>query len=116
MVLLDQECIHSLVEALSTSSTWPKNMVSVVKRVSKASVEGICVEQSDLTVTTTGEEHAPTQWRSVCLESKALFKIEKLLGKEVKKGVTLGDHLRGIADSVVQGYPAFILARSCDYT
>lgn len=112
----DKECTESLSEALSSS--WSNQLVSVSKRVSKDSIDGVSVEQSDLTVTT-GRQHASTHWRSVCLESHLLSKIEQLLSKETKPDqekvpAKFGEYLRAVPNSIVQGYPSFILARALE--
>jgi hypothetical protein len=91
-------------EALSVP--WANRLLSVSKHVTKGIIHGVTVEQSDLELS--GEafsEHA--KWRTVCFESHSIHKIEEMLQREVK-GRKVEDYLQ-VPDSVVQGYPAFII-------
>lgn len=101
----DAEFIPSLDEALSVP--WPDVLVSVAKQVTRGRVDDVSVEQSDLKVSVGGSQ---SLWRTVCIESNSLPNIQKLLKREVREGhVDLQDYLMGFANTIVQGYPAFIL-------
>lgn len=95
---------QSLDRALST--TWPTKVVSINKCVTKRSIDGVSVEQSDLDLSESPFKQ--TKWRSVCLECSSIPQLEKLLERKVE-GRELKTVLETIPGSVMGGYPAFIL-------
>ena len=111
-IILDTNSIYSLNEALS--SPWPNRIVSVSKQITKRTVHGVNVEQSDLRVSRQ-QSSLYTDWRTICFESNSLHKLDGLLQCEVKAlRIGIQDYLRAIPNSVVQGYPAFILEYNPD--
>ena len=96
-----------LAEALSTP--WDDRVVLVCKHVTKGSVAGVSVEQSDLTVSR--GPHSPTEWRTVCFESDSVHDIEEMLAREVQGG-KMEAHLRAVPNSIVQAYPSFIMSKN----
>lgn len=110
--ILDSSSIYSLDEVLS--SPWPNRIVSVSKQITKRTVHGVSVEQSDLRVSEQ-QSSLYTDWRTICFESGSLHKLDEILHYEVKAlRVGVQDSLRAIPNSVVQGYPAFIVEYNPD--
>lgn len=106
---IDPHSLHSLEDALS--SPWADQHVTVRKTVTKGRCHGVSVEQSDITVS--GGSHSCPQWRSVCFESFSTAKLEEVLNCPVQGSTTtVGEWLKAIPGSTVQGYPAFIMAAS----
>lgn len=104
-VVLDPESRKSVEEAMS--APWVNQSLSVSKHITKRSVHGISVEQTDLILS--GELcSAHTKWRTICFESHSVHEIEEMLQSKVK-GKKLEDHLREVPNSLVQGYPAFVM-------
>ena len=82
--------------------------------MTKNYVAGVSVEQSDLTVTV--DRHI-THWRTICVESHSRSKIQDMLSSEVKgdtSKISVGQFLRTLPNSVVQGYPLFVMRMSQD--
>lgn len=108
-MITDPHLLQSLNEALS--SPWADRHVTVAKKVAKESFRGVSVEQCDITVS--GGLHTSPNWRSVCFESHSVAKLEEVLKCPVKGSMLgIGDWLKAVPGSIVQGYPAFIMAAS----
>ena len=104
-IMLDPESGKSVEEALSIP--WENQLLSISKHVTKGYVHGVSVEQTDLILS--GELCSVcTKWRTVCFESRSVHKVEEMLQRAVK-AKKVEDHLREVPDSLVQGYPAFVM-------
>lgn len=110
LIQRDRDSLKSVDEALSIP--WANRLLPVSKRVTKGTIQGVSVEQSDLELS--GELFcAHAKWRTICFESHSLHKVEEMLQHKVKRSeVGIADYLRAVPDSSVQGYPAFIMKPS----
>ena len=107
--LSDAPLVQALTESVSTA--WADKQVAVTKTITKGGFQGISVEQSDITLS--GDVCTSPNWRTICLESGDVGDIERVLqwrGQAASKG--LGPLLKEVPGSIVEGYPAFIMAAS----
>ena len=93
-------------DGLAALSTTQK-LVSLTKTRYQQHVDGVDVEQTDITVSVDSREHS--RWRSISFESSDLKSVTKLLRKTIPGDTEqLEDRLLS-SGTLPRGYPQFVL-------